>query len=160
MYCVGDKIVYPMYGAGVIEEIEERVVESEVESYYVINIPNGNLKIKLSAKKADFMGLRNVCEDGSVISAIREVSGMPIITPDNWNLRYKENLQKIRTGKLLEVAEVVRNLYIREKDRGLSGAEKKMLNNARNILISEIVYSSNINKDAAEDLLIKSLLNL
>lgn len=159
MFDVGDKIVYPMYGAGVIEEIEESEKSGTKEKYYVIQIPNGNMKIKLSAKKSETMGLRKVEKQDVMIEIIKEASQKTIDMAENWNLRYKENLEKIKTGKLEEVAEVVKNLNKRETERGLSGVEKRMLNNAKQIIISEIIYSYEIEKEKAEELLAKLLFN-
>lgn len=159
MFAKGDKIVYPMYGAGIIEEIEEKSYDGVTEEYYVIRIPNGNLKIMLSTKKAENNGLRVVNKNKDVMECLRKVSDLPVITPDNWNQRYKENMEKIKTGKFAEVAEVVRNLILRERSRGLSGAEKKMLNSAKQIVISEIAFAHDIEKEKAEELLAKSLLN-
>lgn len=159
MFLEGDKIVYPMYGAGTIEGIEEKNVDGMDEAYYIIRVPNGNLKIRLSVKKADTIGLRGVSGIDQVVKTMESVANNPVATTENWNQRYKENMEKIKTGKLYDVAEVVRNLVLREKVRGLSGAEKKMLNNARQIVISEIAYSHDIEKEKAEELLSKSLLN-
>lgn len=156
MFKKGDKIVYPMYGAGIIENIED---SGEGEKYYNITLPNGNLKIRLSSKKADTIGLRMVSEQDEILEVMDNVSKSNIISSDNWNQRYKENLEKIRTGRLEAVAEVVRNLNSREKLRNLSGAEKKMLNNARQIILSEISLSNDIVKEKAEELLAKTLLN-
>lgn len=160
MFRIGDKIVYPMYGAGVIKNIEEKSDnDGTVGQYYVIDIPNGNLTIKVSATKADTLGLRNILSEEIVMDTMKSVAKMPVIASDNWNQRYKDNLVKIKSGNLTDVAEVVRNLLLREKERGLSGAEKKMLNNAKQIVVSEIVYSSNIAKEKAEELLSGILLS-
>lgn len=159
MFDVGDKIVYPMYGAGMIEEIEESNNNGTKEKYYIIQIPNGNMKIKLSAKKSETMGLRKVDTQDVIIKVMKEVSEKTVNMAENWNLRYKENLEKIKTGKLEEVAEVVKNLNKREAQRGLSGVEKRMLNNAKQIIISEIIYSHEIEKEKAEELLAKLLFN-
>lgn len=149
MFCLNDKVVYPMYGAGIIEEIVEKDVDGKNHSYYSIRIPNGNLKILVSVEKAEMVGLRSISDDSLVERAMEEVSVMQLSASENWNLRYKENMEKIKSGKLNEVAEVVRMLILRERKRGLSGAEKKMLNHARQILISEIAFSKGIEKEGA-----------
>ena len=159
MFKVGDRIVYPMYGAGIIEEIEEAENDDVIDNYYVIRIPSGNLKIKVSAKKTDIIGIRPVSCEMEINKAIDTVTKVPIAIQANWNVRYKENLEKIRSGKLEEVIEVSRNLILRERERGLSGAEKKMLNNAKQIVISEIAYSKGINIDEAEEYFVKKLLD-
>ena len=157
MFGIGDYIVYPMYGAGEIESIEEKDVDGVLEGYYVINIPNGNLKIRIAVNKADSIGLRAVSQKDTILSTIKSVSSIPVAAPNNWNQRYKLNMEKIKTGKLIEVAEVVRNLLLRENERGLSGAEKKMLNNAKQIILSEISYAQGIEKDKAEELMSAAL---
>jgi len=158
MFVVGDRVVYPMYGAGEIEDIETKEIDGEEKNYYVINIPNGSLKIRISVTKAPSLGLRYVSDIDFIEKSMRDVSLTPVEMHDNWNQRYKTNMEKMKTGKLVEVATVVRNLLVRENEKGLSGAEKKMLNNARQIVISEIVYSQgNMEKDAAEKFMSEAL---
>lgn len=159
MFEKGDKIVYPMYGAGIVEEIEEKTISGVTELYYSIDIPNGNMKIMLSTKKAQAVGLRKVDCQENIEQIIHDVAAMPLTVAENWNQRYKDNLQKIKSGKLIEVAEVFRNLMLRDQKRGLSSAEKKMLNSAKQIILSEIIFSHNIEKEKAEELLAKSLFN-
>ncbi|HCT63758.1 MAG TPA: CarD family transcriptional regulator [Lachnospiraceae bacterium] len=158
MFEVGDKIVYPMYGAGVIDDIEVSDKEGTTENHYVIRIPNGNLKIKVAAKKSEQIGIRLVSNLEQLNNAIEQVVNTPVVIQNNWNVRYKENLEKIRSGRLPDVVEVARNLMLRERERSLSGAEKKMLNNAKQIIISEIAYAKEIEQNAAEDYLAKNLL--
>ncbi|MDR2898724.1 MAG: CarD family transcriptional regulator [Clostridiales bacterium] len=153
MFGIGDKIVYPMYGAGVIEELEEKLIDGVRQVYYVMNIPVGNLKIMVSAGNAENLGLREVYDGGEVLDILQAVVDTPIDMPDNWNERYKSNLSKIKTGKFSEVVEVYRNLFLREKERGLSSVEKKLLSSAKQIIISEITLSQNISKDSGEIIL-------
>ncbi len=157
MYCKGDKIVYPMYGAGVIEDLEHKEVDGNQHIYYVLRIPVGNLKISVSALKAEHLGIRQVYHKDEVMDVINSVRSNPVDMPDNWNQRYKENLERIKTGKLSEAALVYRNLLIRERLKGLSSAEKKLLTNAKQIIVSELILSQNIDKSQAEDLLINTL---
>ncbi|MBE6011467.1 CarD family transcriptional regulator [Anaeropeptidivorans aminofermentans] len=153
MFCKGDKVVYPMYGAGVIEDLEEKLIDGVSRIYYIMNIPVGNLKISVSAGNAEVLGLREIYSSNRVMSVLEKVSEIPVEMPENWNERYKCNLAKIKTGKLIEVVEVYRNLYLREKARGLSSVEKKLLSNAKQIVISEIVLAQNVGKEEAEDIL-------
>ncbi len=153
MYSVGDKIVYPMYGAGVIEELENMEIDGSSQVYYVMYIPTGNLKIKVSAGKADNIGLRQVYEKDQVTEMIKSAKSEPIEMAENWNQRYKENLEKIKSGNLTEVSIVFRNLLYRERERGLSSAEKKMLTTAKQIIISELILSQNVEKSIAEEML-------
>lgn len=157
MFSIGDTVVYPIYGAGIIVDIETVNIDGKDAVYYVIDLPNGNLKIRISVKKADELGLRSIYEKEHLKSAIYSVSDVPIEYYDNWNQRYKDNLEKIKTGQLEKVTEVYRNLFLREREKGLSGAEKKMLNNTRQIIISEIVLSSGMDKEKAEEFLMGAL---
>ncbi len=156
MFYKGDKIVYPVYGGGIVENIEK---DENGESYYLISTIFGGLKIKLSTAKAENVGLRKVSSEKEVIETIKQVSSSQITSSDNWNQRYKENLQKIKTGRLEEVAQVAKNLKLRENTKNLSNVEKKMFNNAKQIIISEIILSNNIVKEKAEELLANLLFN-
>ena len=157
MFKEGAKIVYPMYGAGVIENVETEDVNGFEEKHYIIRIPNGNLKIKVGVSKAEIIGLRPVSSESEISEALKKAVSANSVIQSNWNVRYKENLEKIRTGKISEVAEVARSLCLRERQRGLSGAEKKMFNNAKQIVLSEVVFSKKIEKDKAEEYLAKEL---
>jgi CarD family transcriptional regulator len=151
MYQKGDKIVYPLYGAGVIEDIEDKEIEGELQTYYVLNIPVGNLKIMISAAKAESQRVRLIHggeEIRSVISRAAEIS-----MPDNWNQRYKENMERIKSGELSQVAVVFYNLLLRERERGLSTAEKKMMTTAKQIILSELILSLDVEKEEAEEIL-------
>ena len=160
LFCKGDKIVYPMYGAGVIEDLEEKEVDGNNQTYYVLRIAIRDLKIMVSAGKAENLGIRGVFEKDEVISIIKSVLDKQLDMPDNWNQRYKENLERIKTGKLCEVSLVYRNLVLREKERGLSSVEKKMLTNAKQIILSELVLSHDIEKSIAEEVLNETLINV
>lgn len=159
MFEVGDKIIYPMYGAGVIEGIEEKERDHQPEKYYIIHIPNGNMRISLMAKKSEPVGLRSVLCQQDILAVLQEMETYVPVSSDNWNQRYKENLEKIKTGKLDMVTQVVKCLTEREKLRSLSSVEKKMLNTAKQIALSEIVYSCEIDIKKAEELLANSVSN-
>lgn len=154
MFAIGDKIVYPMHGAGIIEGLIEEEVDGIKHTYYEMMLPVGNLKIKISSLKVEKLGLRQVCDKDQVIQIIQNVKVQPM--PENWTQRYKENLEKIKSGNLWEVALVFRNLMYREKQRGLSSAEKKMLTKAKQIIVSEIALSQNVEKCKAEEILASS----
>ena len=128
----GDKVVYPMYGAGIIEDIEEKTIDGSKNLYYVLKIPVGNLKIMISASKADALGLREVSPSSEVLSIINNAS--PISMPDNWNVRYKENMERIKSGELKQVVQVFKTLIFRERKKSLSSAEKKMLGTKANYI--------------------------
>ncbi|MCL2421234.1 MAG: CarD family transcriptional regulator [Defluviitaleaceae bacterium] len=153
MFNKGDKIVYPLHGAGVIEDVEEKEIDGSQQSYYVLRIPVGNLKIMISANKAESLGIREIYAKNEIMNVIGSVIGVPIDMPENWNQRYKENMERIKSGKLEEVALVFRNLRERERERGLSTAEKKMMTTAKQIILSELILSQDVEKTHAEDIL-------
>lgn len=153
MYSVGDKVVYPLYGAGTITDMEEKTFDGATRSYYVLNIPIGNLTIMISVKNVNNVGIRHVLEKDELQETMNSIKDVPVQMNDNWNLRYKENMNKIKTGDVLEVTEVFRNLRMREKEKGLSSAEKKVLSTAKQIILSEIILSYEVEKEQAEDIL-------
>ncbi len=155
MFDVGDKVVYPMYGAGVIEGLEEKAIDGQTIMYYVMKIPVGNLKIMISANKAETLGIREVSGSDEVMSIIRDA--LPISMSDNWNQRYKENLERIKTGELMKVVEVFKTLIYRERLKGLSSVEKKLLGTAKQIILSEIIMSQNVDKEHAESILAETV---
>jgi len=151
MYQKGDKIVYPLYGAGVIEGIEDKEIDGELQTYYVLNIPVGNLKIMISAAKAESQRVRLIHSGEEIKAALTNAA--EISMPDNWNQRYKENMERIKSGELSQVAIVFYNLLLRERERGLSTAEKKMMTTAKQIILSELILSLDVDKDGAEEIL-------
>ncbi|HHU77511.1 MAG: CarD family transcriptional regulator [Caldicoprobacterales bacterium] len=147
MFEIGDKVVYPMHGAGIIEGIEVKEILGEKQQYYILNFPMGGMKVMIPTKNVEEIGVREVISHTDISKLVHVLSHPSDTLPDNWNKRYRMNLEKIKTGDIFEVADVVRDLMIRDRDKGLSSAEKKMLNNARQILISEVCLSTS----AAED---------
>lgn len=139
MFCVGDKIVHPLHGAGVIESIVEERVGRESVQFYVFKMPVSGLTLKIPTENCDMIGIRPVM-DAEQLEAV--LAGIPALRADmttNWNHRYRENMERIKSGDLLEVAGVIKALMQRDKLRGLSTGERKMLHNAKQILLSEIV---------------------
>jgi CarD family transcriptional regulator len=157
VFCKGDKIVYPMYGAGVIEDLEHKDANGSMNIYYVLHIPVGNLRIMVSAAKAENLGVREICRKDEVVGIIESIMTEPIDMPDNWNERYRLNMEKIKTGKLSEAALVFRNLMLREKKRVLSSAEKKVLTNAKQVILSELILSLDVERPEAESVLMRTL---
>ena len=151
MFNVGDKIVYPMHGAGVIETIEERSILDEKQSYYIIKMP-GEVKVMVPTAKAEEIGVRNIIDKetaGKVINVLEQDSTEMSM---KWNKRYRDNVEKMKSGDIFEVADIVRNLSFKQKDKGLSTTEKKMLLNAKQILVSELVLAESKGKDEIESL--------
>lgn len=151
MFKVGDKVVYPMHGAGSIKEITNRTIENETYSYYTIEMP-GEVKVFVPTAKAEEIGVRNIIDKetaGKVISVLEQDSTEMSM---KWNKRYRDNVEKLKTGDAFEVADIVRNLSFKQKEKGLSTTEKKMLNNAKQILVSELVLSEEMEQKEVEEL--------
>lgn len=150
MFSVGDRVVYPMHGAGVIRAIEEKEILGSSQSYYVMHLPMGDMKVMIPLASADEVGLREVIDPGEVDKVLDVLRGQKTKMSSNWNRRYRANLEKIRTGNIYEVAEVVRNLTMRDQEKGLSTGERKMLESARGILLSELVLARGIDESTVE----------
>jgi len=151
MFKVGDKVVYPMHGAGSIKEITNRTIENETYSYYTIEMP-GEVKVFVPTAKAEDIGVRKIIDKetaGKVISVLEQDSTEMSM---KWNKRYRDNVEKLKTGDAFEVADIVRNLSFKQKEKGLSTTEKKMLNNAKQILVSELVLSEEKEQKEIEEL--------
>lgn len=153
MFNIGDKIVYPMHGAGIVEAIEEKEILGEKQKYYVMRMPIGNMKVMIPLKNIKEIGVRQVAGDDEIAEVLNILHGEKSKMSANWNRRYRANMEKIRSGNIFQIAEVVRNLTIREKEKGLSTGERKMLEKAKHILISEIVLSKDITKEEAIELI-------
>ena len=147
MFKVGDKVVYPMHGAGVIEAIEEKEVLGDIRRYYIMKIPCGDMKVMVPMDNIEEIGLREVIDADGVTKVISILKDKETDMSNNWSRRYRTNMDKIRSGSIYEVAEVVRNLSIRDRDKGLSTGERKMLDNARQILVSELVLAQEAQED-------------
>ncbi|RJQ25659.1 MAG: CarD family transcriptional regulator [Peptococcaceae bacterium] len=152
MFKVGDKVVYPMHGAGVIETIEEKEILGEKQYYYVLRLPVGDMKVMVPIENRREIGLREVINREEVQKVFRILRGQCTVMSQNWNRRYRANLEKIKSGNIFEVAEVVRNLVNRDKEKGLSSGERKMLDSARQILISELALAIELAEDATKSL--------
>lgn len=153
MFKIGDKIVYPMHGAGIIENIEKREIGGESLNYYIIKLLMGAMQAMVPLDKADQVGLREVVNQERIKEALGILKEKSTEMPINWNHRYRLNMDKIRSGDILEVAEVVRNLCHRDSEKGLSTGEKKLYENARKILVSEVILSEGIAEIQANELL-------
>lgn len=153
MFSIGDKVVYPMHGAGTIESIEEKEMFGDTAEYYIIKMPIGDMKLMVPTETAESIGVREVSE-GIVapdVFAVLEKPKAEYIYENNWNRRYRANVDKIKSGDILEVADVVRDLSHRHMERGLSTAEKKMLTSAKEILISELMLAQGADHQMVAD---------
>jgi CarD family transcriptional regulator len=142
-----------MHGAGVIEAIEEKEILGERQQYYVLRLPIGNMKVMVPTASGLDIGLRQVIGHDEVQKVLCILKDVSTQMSGNWNRRYRANLEKIKSGSVYEVAEVVRNLARREREKGLSAGEKRMLESARQILISELVLATEVEEDKTRSML-------
>lgn len=151
---VGETVVYPNHGAAVIEGIETRTIKGEEKLYLVLRILGQNdLVVRVPASNLDLVGVRDVVDDEGLENVFEVLRKTNVEEPSNWSRRYKANLEKLHSGNVLKVAEVVRDLWRRERDRGLSAGEKRMLSKARQILVSELALAKKVADDRAEEML-------
>ena len=141
MFSVGDRIVHPMHGAGIIDEIVEQRVSGKNLCYYVLRMPIGNMLVMIPTVGCDEIGVRPVVDEVRALEVLALLPDIEIDMTPNWNRRYRENMLRIKSGDLVEVARVVKGLTARDRERGLSTGERKMLHSAKQILISELVLS-------------------
>ncbi|MES6879392.1 CarD family transcriptional regulator [Cutibacterium acnes] len=151
---VGETVVYPNHGAAVIEDIETRTIKGEEKLYLILRILGQNdLVVRVPASNLDLVGVRDVVDDEGLENVFEVLRKTNVEEPSNWSRRYKANLEKLHSGNVLKVAEVVRDLWRRERDRGLSAGEKRMLSKARQILVSELALAKKVADDRAEEML-------
>ena len=143
MYNLGDKIVYPMHGAGIIESIEEKEILGKKKQYYVMIMPICEMKLMVPVGNEETIGVRSIIEGNEVDDIFSILKEDAELTDLNWNKRFRENMDKMKTGDIYEIACIVRDLAYRDSEKGLSTGEKKMLNDAKKILISEIILAKN-----------------
>jgi len=160
LYEVGDKVVYPHHGAGKIMKIERKEVLGQLREYLTIQILHNDMTVMVPVENADRAGIRKVIDPDVVDQVISVLRGDPTKMPKNWSRRYKHNRDKLKTGDIFEVAEVVRNLAIRHADKGLSTGEKQMFSKAKKILASELMYARDFNEDEATAFLEEVLENI
>lgn len=149
-----------MHGAGVIESIEEKEILGERQQYYVMRMPIGDMKVMVPLKNVTNIGLREVIDDNTVELVLERMRHFEDDDSTNWNRRYRANLDKMKTGDIYDVAEVVRSLMRRDEEKGLSTGERKMLDNAKQILISELALARDLEEEQAFQLIDGTLLDL
>ncbi len=153
-FTVGETVVYPNHGAAVIEDIEMRTIKGEDREYLVLRIvAQQDLVVRVPAMNLDLVGVRDVVDKEGLERVFDVLRAAHVEEPTNWSRRYKANLEKLHSGDVMKVAEVVRDLWRRERDRGLSAGEKRMLAKARQILVSELALAEHTNEDKAEAIL-------
>ena len=150
MFHVGDKIVHPMHGAGVIDSIVKKKVNGVVRDYYILKLPVGGMLVMIPTENTEEIGVRPIVEPAQADRVIDALPQIEVDADPNWNRRYRENMLRIKSGNLFEVARVVKSLMLRDEERGLSTGERKMLHSAKQILISEIVLSESTSYEEVE----------
>jgi CarD family transcriptional regulator len=154
---VGDKVVYPNHGVGVIEQISSRTIGSNVQKFYLLKIKASSLKVEVPFNNVDAVGLRPVVKNGEVNKILGFLMDGKCDNHQDWKYRFKENSDKMRTGSLLEVAIVLKSLLLLAKEKPLSFREKKMLDRARYLLVTELAMVKNSEETEIEDVLNKAL---
>lgn len=153
MFQKGDTVVYPHHGAAVIEDLQEREILGERRQYFVLRIAQGDLTLMVPVDNTREVGLREVVSKKEVKKVFEFLREDDDTMPVNWSRRFKTNVEKIRSGDIYQVAEVVRSLSTRDRDRGLSAGEKRMLAKARQILVSELTFAVGSTEERAEEML-------
>jgi len=148
---LGDNVVYPHHGAGQVQAKEIKEVFGERREYLTIKILHNDMTVMVPTENAALAGLRRVIDEETVEKVLNVLRDDVSDMPKNWNRRFKHNRDKMKTGDVFELAEVVRNLSIRDKDKGLSAGEKRMLTKARQILVSELTFAIGVSEDEAEE---------
>ena len=150
-FAIGDNVVYPHHGAGQVIKKEEKDILGEKRQYLTIKILHNDMTVMVPCENAGKAGLRRVIDEETVKKVLSVLTDDVSEMPKNWNRRFKHNRDKIKTGDIYELAEVVRNLAIREQDKGLSTGEKQMFTRAKKILASELMYALEMGEEQAED---------
>jgi len=150
MFQIGDKIVHPMHGAGVIDGIVSRRVNGVTRDYYILKLPVGGMVLMIPTENCAEIGVRPVVGPEEADKVLRALPGIEVEIDPNWNRRYRDNMLRLKSGDLFEVARVMKSLMVRESEKGLSTGERKMLHAAKQILISEIVLSECVSYEEVE----------
>lgn len=149
MFDVGDNVVYPHHGAGTVVSKDTRIVLGQEREYLTIKILHNDMTVNVPCDNAERVGLRTVIDQRTVLMVVKTLSGGSTEMPKNWNRRFKHNRDKMKTGNIFELAEVVRNLAVRNNEKGLSTGEKQMFVKAKKILSSELMYAKDMSEDEA-----------
>lgn len=157
MFNIGDMIVYPMHGAGIIEGIEEKEILGEKRKYFIMRMPIGDMKAMVPIDNVEDVGVREIIDLVEMERVLDILKGSKTNMPQNWNRRYRINMDKIKSGDIFEIAAVVRNLMLLDMLKGLSTGERKMLSNAKQMLVSEMVLVLEITLEEVEELITKAV---
>ena len=151
MFQIGDKIVHPMHGAGIVDSIVEKKVNGVTRKYYIMKLPVGSMLVMIPTESSGDIGVRPIINSQQADEVIAAIPNSEVKMDQNWNRRYRENMERLKSGNLLEVARVVKSLSLRDSERRLSTGERKTLHSAKQILISEIVLSQNVSYEDVEE---------
>ncbi len=157
MYKIGDLIAHPLHGAGTISAIESRRINGTNRDYYLMHIPVGDMTVMIPTETCTIVGIRPVIDSDRAEAILASIPDIEVSDNTNWNKRYRENMVRIKSGDLLEVAAVIKSLVYRDNERGLSTGERKMLHSAKQIFISELVIAQSIAYEEAEKRLYSAL---
>ena len=151
MYKLGDKVVYPHHGAGTVVKKESRTILGQEREYLTIKILHNDMTVNVPVENAEQVGLRTVIDEDLVNTVVKALTAGESEMPKNWNRRFKHNRDKMKTGDIFELAEVVKNLNLRDHEKGLSTGEKQMFVKAKKILASELMYAKAVDEDEAAE---------
>ena len=157
MYQIGEKVVYPMHGVGVVQNIEEKDILGKKRKYYIMELSHTNMTVMVPVDMSTKIGLRGVVSIDEISKAFGVLSSIPTELEDDWKIRYSNNHTKVKNGSFLELAEVVRNLFKRNQVKELSNSEKKLFENALNLMIDEIALTKEIEKIEVEHMITETL---
>ncbi len=157
VFHIGDKVVYPNHGVGIIEQISSRTFGTTVEKFYLLKIKSSSLKVMVPFHNVGSVGLRRVVKNGEIQRILDFLTDGDCANSADWKDRFKENSDKMRTGSLLDVAAVLKSLLLLNQSKPLSFREKKMLERARYLLVSELAMAKNLEESAVEDMLTRAL---
>lgn len=150
MFQIGDKIVHPMHGAGVIDGVVSRQINGVLRDYYTLKLSVGGMTLMIPTENSAEIGVRPVVEPETIDSVLQALPGLQVEEDSNWNRRYRENMLRLKSGDLLEVARVMKGLLQRESEKGLSTGERKLLHTVRQIFASEIALAEECSYEDAE----------
>ena len=151
MFQIGDKVVHPMYGAGMVDSIVQKKVDGTVRDYYILKLPNRSMVVMVPTDSSEEIGVRPIVNREQADRVLAAIPSIQVEMTSNWNHRYRENMERMKSGDLYEVAWVIKGLTVRDQKRGLSTGERKMLHSAKQILISEIVLATSQSYEAVEE---------
>lgn len=159
MFNIGDRIVYPMHGAGIIENEEVKEILGEKRRYFIMRMPIGDMKVMVPVDNVEEVGVREIIGKEEMEEVMDVLKGNKTDMPQNWNRRFRLNMDKIKSGDIFEIAAVVRNLMLLDSEKGLSTGERKMLNDAKQMLVSEMVLVCGLEVEEVEELVADAVNN-